>query len=61
MLISTLCIYIYSICSKGILADYNKDTSDALDFGYGFYLAPTQERAERYITGLLKAGVLKKT
>jgi len=47
-----------SICTQGILVDFNKDTSDALDFGYGFYLTPTQERAESYITNLLKAGVL---
>ncbi|WP_077368418.1 DUF3990 domain-containing protein [Anaerosalibacter sp. Marseille-P3206] len=47
-----------SICNRGILADYNKDTSDALDFGYGFYLSPTKERAEKYISDLLKVGVL---
>ena len=43
-----------SFCQKGILADFNKDTSDALDFGYGFYLAPTKERAEHYIISMMK-------
>lgn len=43
-----------SICKNGILANYNKDTSDALDFGYGFYLAPSSEKAEEYITKMLE-------
>lgn len=43
-----------SFCQKGVLSDFNKDTSDALDFGYGFYLAPTKERAERYILSMMK-------
>ncbi len=43
-----------SICRKGILVDYNRETSEALDFGYGFYLAPTAERAERYIQGMMQ-------
>jgi hypothetical protein len=43
-----------SFCKNGILADYNKDTSDALDFGYGFYLAPTNERAEHYILSMMQ-------
>lgn len=43
-----------SFCQNGILVDINKDTSDALDFGYGFYLAPTKERAEHYITGMME-------
>ncbi len=43
-----------SFCQNGILVDINKDTSDALDFGYGFYLAPTKERAEHYITSIME-------
>lgn len=43
-----------SICQNGILANYNEDTSDALDFGYGFYLAPSQERAEHYILSMME-------
>lgn len=43
-----------SFCQNGILVDINKDTSDALDFGYGFYLAPTKERAEHYITSMIE-------
>ena len=42
-----------NICEKGVLANYNIDKSQDLDFGFGFYLAPTSEKAERYITGLL--------
>jgi uncharacterized protein DUF3990 len=43
-----------SFCENGILVDINKDTSDALDFGYGFYLAPTKERAENYIKSMME-------
>lgn len=43
-----------NFCNKGVLVDINKDTSDALDFGYGFYLAPTKERAEHYITSMMQ-------
>lgn len=43
-----------SFCKNGVIADYNKDTSDSLDFGYGFYLAPTKERAESYIARMLQ-------
>lgn len=43
-----------SFCENGIISDFNRDTSDALDFGYGFYLAPSKERAESYITGMMK-------
>lgn len=43
-----------NFCQKGVLADFNKDTSDALDFGYGFYLTPTKEKAEDYITRMMK-------
>lgn len=43
-----------SFCHNGVLADINKDTSDALDFGYGFYLAPTRERAEHYILSMME-------
>lgn len=41
---------IFNIWRYGI----NKDTSDALDFGYGFYLAPNKERAEYYITSMMQ-------
>lgn len=43
-----------NFCKNGVLVDINKDTSDALDFGYGFYLAPTKERAESYILNMMK-------
>ncbi len=43
-----------SFYHNGVLVYINKDTSDALDFGYGFYLAPTRERAEHYITSMMK-------
>lgn len=44
----------HSFCQNGVLADINKDTSDALDFGYGFYLAPSRERAEHYILSMME-------
>lgn len=43
-----------SFCKNGVLVDFNKDTSDSLDFGFGFYLAPTEERAESYIRGMME-------
>lgn len=43
-----------SFCKNGVLVDINKDISDALDFGFGFYLAPSQERAEHYILGMME-------
>ncbi len=43
-----------SFCQNGVLVDINKDASDALDFGYGFYLAPTKERAEHYILSMME-------
>jgi len=43
-----------SFCKNGVLVDFNKDTSDSLDFGFGFYLAPTKERAESYIRGMME-------
>lgn len=43
-----------SFCRNGVLVDINKETSDALDFGYGFYLAPTRERAEHYILSMME-------
>ena len=43
-----------SFCKKGVIVDINRDTSDALDFGYSFYLAPSRERAEHYITSMIK-------
>lgn len=42
-----------SFCKNGVIMDINRDTSDALDFGFGFYLAPSKERAENYIIGML--------
>lgn len=43
-----------SFCKDGVLVDINKDTSDALDFGYGFYLAPSKEKAEHYIIRIME-------
>lgn len=43
-----------SFCKNGILVDINKDSSDALDFGFGFYLAPSKERAEHYIISMME-------
>lgn len=43
-----------SFCKNGILVDINKDNSDSLDFGYGFYLAPSKERAEHYIISMME-------
>jgi len=50
----------HNICRLGIQADYNKETSLDLDFGYGFYLSPTQELAESYIERLVKAVLIEK-
>lgn len=47
-----------NICKIGIKADYNKDTSSSLDFGYGFYLTDKQKKAEDFIIRLKSAGVL---
>lgn len=43
-----------SFLHNGVQANINRDTSDALDFGYGFYLAPTRERAEHYILSMME-------
>lgn len=43
-----------SFRQNGVIVDYNKDTSNALDYGYGFYLAPSKEKAESYIKGMIK-------
>jgi len=51
---ATLSSYWNEICKKGILATYNKDTSNSLDFGYGFYLALTATQAENFIAQQLK-------
>lgn len=40
-----------SIMDKGVVADYNR--FGELDFGYGFYLTPTEKLAESYISKLL--------
>lgn len=47
-----------SFCNNGVLAEYNKDTSDSCDFGYGFYLTPSRKRAEEYLARLLGAGII---
>ncbi len=41
-----------SICKLGIKVDYNRNNE--LDFGYGFYLAYDQKKAEDYINRMLK-------
>ena len=51
---ATLSSYWDEICEKGVLSTYNKDTSNSLDFGYGFYLAVTSEQAEHFISQQLK-------
>lgn len=48
----------HNICKIGLKADYNIDHSHDLDFGYGFYLTDTQERAENYIERLIRSEVL---
>lgn len=40
------------LCELGVKVDYN--IGNELDFGYGFYLTPVKEQAERYIENLLK-------
>ncbi|MDR1688156.1 MAG: DUF3990 domain-containing protein [Clostridiales bacterium] len=47
-----------SIHKLGVRADYNKETSGELDFGFGFYLSNKPSSAENYIIGLKRAGVL---
>lgn len=44
-----------SIHNLGVQADYNKLNSIDLDFGYGFYMSDTQERAEIYGNKLVDA------
>lgn len=39
-----------SICTKGVISEHN--IGHELDFGYGFYLCPTQDAAENYIARL---------
>lgn len=39
-----------NIINRGILVDYNK--GNELDFGFGFYLSPNIEMAERYLCRL---------
>ncbi len=48
-----------SICENKVLVDFNKDTSDALDFGYGFYLAPDSGKAESFIRNLVDNEVIQ--
>jgi hypothetical protein len=45
--------HIHSI-NKGVKADINRDFSQDLDFGYGFYLTDGADKAERYISKLLE-------
>lgn len=40
------------ICEKGILSNHN--IGHELDFGYGFYLAPKREQAERFINNIIR-------
>ncbi len=40
------------ICDKSVLVEHNRGTE--LDFGYGFYLTPKQEQAEKFITNIIK-------
>lgn len=42
-----------SICSMGVICDYN--IGSQLDFGSGFYLTDTQERASSYISRIPEA------
>ena len=49
-----------NIKENGVLADYNKETASDLDFGYGFYLSPTAQKAEQFITRELQIGVFDK-
>ncbi len=41
-----------NICKSGVIAAHN--VGNELDFGYGFYLTPKKQDAEKYITNLLK-------
>lgn len=41
-----------NICNIGVKVDYNK--GNELDFGYGFYLTPNQNQAERFIKNVIK-------
>lgn len=47
-----------SICEKGVLAEYNKETSNDLDFGYGFYLTNSKGKSEDYIKRYINTGLL---
>jgi hypothetical protein len=42
----------HKIKDRGVVADINKETSDALDFGYGFYLTNKASSAERFVAML---------
>jgi hypothetical protein len=42
----------------GVQADYNRETSDLLDFGYGFYMTDKPASAENYMARLQKAGAI---
>ena len=46
---------------QGVLARHNKSTSKDLDFGYGFYLTSTFEKAEAFITRQLNLGLFDDT
>lgn len=47
-----------SICRLGVKAEYNIDTSNDLDFGYGFYLTIDGNRAENFISKLAETGTI---
>ena len=43
-----------SFCEKSVIANINTNKAHELDFGYGFYLAPSAERAESFIRGMVE-------
>jgi len=50
----------HEINKNGVIADYNKETSAGLDFGYGFYMTNDNFKAEKFIYGLKKVDSLAK-
>jgi len=50
----------YYINQKGVIAEINRETSDDLDFGYGFYMTNDSLKAEKFIYDLKKVGSLAK-
>lgn len=47
-----------SICQNRIQVKHNLTRSNELDFGYGFYLTDTKERAKNYILQYVQNGIL---